>query len=109
MEQADIDDFMSGLARAELGKDEDAIDEYCVWKLNYPRELALQSWNMLRQHGIMLEPGGLMEQDPQWLADIRTLNARYNAAIKRVKDDEGQGDLDDYVDDDAPGLQDVLG
>ena len=108
MERADIDDFMGGLVRAELGKDDDdPLDEYYEWDLNYPRDIALESWSMLRNHGIMLEPGALMDQDPKWLADVRTLNGRYNAAARRVKDDEPP-DLDDYVDDDAPGLEDVL-
>jgi len=108
LEREEIDALMSSFARADLGKDDDdAPDEFQDWKLHYPLDFALQSWNMLRQHGIMPEPGGLLDQAPDWLADMRTLNARYNAAIKRESDDDS-GDLRDALDEDAPDVADML-
>ena len=75
------------------------------WGLNLPFDFALQSWEMLRQHGILPDSGGLLDQDPDWLADMRTLNARYNAAVRESGKD---GDLDDLVGENPPGLEDLF-
>jgi hypothetical protein len=75
-------------ARAEMGlpplEAPTPFDENS-FGLNYPIQYIMQTWSMLRNHGILPRAGGFNDQDARWIEDIMQINALYASVVEEIR------------------------
>lgn len=60
--------------------------------MNYPLHYALHTWADYHRHGLMPRPGGYDAQDVAWVADMQAITRRYNWHVRRLLDEDKQGE-----------------
>jgi hypothetical protein len=73
--QEEVDAYMRALVHPPAPS---LDDEEADFGLRYPFEVVRLCWWAWREHGVLPEAGGLLDQDWWLMNDIFTLNARYN-------------------------------
>lgn len=113
----DLDAFLEQVVRVELGMTDDSADVNWpdfegFW---YPFEYVKSTWMDRRRHGTFPRVGGFNAQDPKWEADMRAVNARYNAwfdTLLRERNETGgkKPFVDRWLEDigDAPPIESLF-
>jgi hypothetical protein len=84
---SELRDWMDAYAESERGhsgdEDDDSADSDEI-ELPYSYALSVDLWLAWKQHHIMPNPGGYLQQPRKWMALIHRLNREYNRALNAL-------------------------